>query len=182
MLQLVQAWEQRGTVYMMTRYYAGGDLSQMSHVVDRQRVAVDVLRGLECIHAHGIMHLDLKPSNILCDQYHGTFVIADFGLAYQSSLRGGGIVARDLEREGDRRYIAREVLAEGVYTQQADLFSFGLVLVQLIEQVSQMPDSGDEWHRLRSDYVVDGYPLVTRMLSSQYRDRHTAAWYLRQLV
>jgi len=44
------------------------------------QILCDVLRGLEHLHARGIIHNDIKPSNILLDDYHHG-ILADFGIA-----------------------------------------------------------------------------------------------------
>lgn len=58
-----------------------------------------VLIGLASIHKHGILHLDIKPENLL---FKGnTLKIADFGLSRAARIRSGDI------EEGDSRYLAR---------------------------------------------------------------------------
>ncbi|SCZ90315.1 BZ3500_MvSof-1268-A1-R1_Chr9g10788 [Microbotryum saponariae] len=63
--------------------------------------------------------------------------------------KSNGDAPEDLEREGDREYIAPEILA-GRYGKAADMFSLGLVVLEAAANVA-LPDNGPEWHRLRSN-------------------------------
>ncbi|OAV93568.1 WEE protein kinase [Puccinia triticina 1-1 BBBD Race 1] len=60
----------------------------------------------------------------------------------------GRFVGFDLEREGDREYIAPEILS-GRYGEEADVFSVGLIALEIATNVV-LPDNGDEWRSLRS--------------------------------
>jgi [calcium/calmodulin-dependent protein kinase] kinase len=60
------------------------------------------LEGLAFIHKNGILHLDVKPENILFKS--NTLKIADFGLSRATRMRTGEI------EEGDSRYLAKELL------------------------------------------------------------------------
>lgn len=62
--------------------------------------------------------------------------------------RCGRFVGFDLEREGDREYIAPEILS-GRYGEEADVFSVGLIALEIATNVV-LPDNGDEWRSLRS--------------------------------
>ena len=74
------------------------------------------MKGLKNIHERDIIHLDLKPTNILVKDNH--YKLADFGLATFLP------VVKEYERdEGDRTYIAPEVL-KGQYDASADIFRY----------------------------------------------------------
>lgn len=120
-----------------------------------------------------MIHFDIKPANILISPA-GTLKIGDFGLASRwprvrptEILRecglGGTFTFPDtvakLEREGDRVYMAPEML-QGVFVMAADIFSFGLVILEVATNIC-VPDGGMPWHALRSNdfHVVDLSPL-----------------------
>lgn len=67
--------------------------------------------------------------------------IGDFGLATLWPA------ARGIEGEGDRRYIAPEIL-NGKYDKPADIFSLGLIMFEIASNVF-LPDNGPHWHALR---------------------------------
>ena len=84
----------------------------------------DCLAGLEALHRAGIIHGDLKPSNIMLTRTGNTKII-DIGSAI------------DLRRAGPRRmwspaYAAPEVLAGGDNSPRSDLASLGYVLVEML--------------------------------------------------
>lgn len=97
-------------------------------------------QGLQSIHEAGIIHLDFKPANILVN-YEGQLKIGDFGLATRWPA------ARGIEGEGDRRYIAPEIL-NGKYDKPADVFSLGLIMFEIASNV-WLPDNGPHWLALR---------------------------------
>ncbi|XP_038989187.1 G-type lectin S-receptor-like serine/threonine-protein kinase LECRK3 [Phoenix dactylifera] len=98
---------------------------------ERARVALDVARGLQYLHEEleaPIIHCDIKPQNILMDS-SGTAKIADFGLAK--------LLMPDQTRtftgvRGTRGYLAPEWYKNAPITVKADVYSYGIVLFELI--------------------------------------------------
>lgn len=98
------------------------------------------MQGLQSIHEAGFIHLDFKPANILVN-YEGQLKIGDFGMTTQWPA------ARGVEGEGDRRYIAPEIL-QGRLDKPADVFSLGLIMFEIASNV-WLPDNGPHWIALR---------------------------------
>ncbi|GAA6032450.1 hypothetical protein JCM8097_008181 [Rhodosporidiobolus ruineniae] len=67
--------------------------------------------------------------------------------------KSNGDAPEDLEREGDREYIAPEILG-GRYGKEADVFSLGLVILEAAANVV-LPDNGVPWQKLRSNDFSD---------------------------
>jgi hypothetical protein len=84
-------------------------------------LCLEVARALRFIHAEGVAHLDLKPSNLLLVADRP--VLADFGAAGAAEL---GQVA------GTPPYMAPELLQTGVADTRADLFALGVVLLECL--------------------------------------------------
>ncbi|PWN46355.1 kinase-like protein, partial [Ceraceosorus guamensis] len=59
-----------------------------------------------------------------------------------------------VEREGDRVYMAPEVMARGQSGTAADIYSLGLIMLEAAGNVI-LPDNGEAWHKLRSDDTSD---------------------------
>ncbi|KAL3693731.1 hypothetical protein R1sor_007382 [Riccia sorocarpa] len=97
----------------------------------RLSIALDVARGMEYLHslAHkSFIHRDLKPSNILLgDDYRAK--VSDFGLV---KLAPEGKFSVETRLAGTFGYLAPEYAVTGRVTTKADVFSFGVVLMELI--------------------------------------------------
>ncbi|XP_020170643.1 G-type lectin S-receptor-like serine/threonine-protein kinase At2g19130 [Aegilops tauschii subsp. strangulata] len=97
----------------------------------RYQIAIGVARGLSYLHQscrECIIHCDIKPENVLLDE---SFVpkIADFGLA--------SVIGRDFSRvlttfRGTTGYLAPEWLSGVAITSKVDVYSFGMVLIEII--------------------------------------------------
>lgn len=79
-------------------------------------------QGLRFIHDSGVIHLDLKPSNVFVTR-EGRFKIGDFGMAsfWPRPRPANNEGHCNFEREGDKLYLAPEVL-QGRYGKAADVF------------------------------------------------------------
>lgn len=107
----------------------------------------DISAGLSHIHSHGIVHQDIKPSNIFLvtnARFGAMCKIGDFGLA-------GGIGSSGDGQEGDTRYMPPELLASATRHTSSDIFSLGLTLYEIAtDRPIDMPSEGPQWHQLRS--------------------------------
>ncbi|MGV9305367.1 MULTISPECIES: serine/threonine-protein kinase [unclassified Nonomuraea] len=91
------------------------------HIVSR--IGLQMLSALEVAHAHGILHQDVKPANILLDA-DGTAMLTDFGVAAPVGGVGGG---------GSPGYMAPERLNGLPAGPASDLFSLGASLYTAVE-------------------------------------------------
>ena len=111
------------------------------------KICHDVTAGLCHIHSHGLVHFDIKPSNVFFVP-HGRLgalcKIGDFGMA-------GEVGSSEDGQEGDQKYMAPELLASDQKHPSADIFSFGLTLYELASSLPfALPSEGSLWHELRS--------------------------------
>jgi hypothetical protein len=98
---------------------------------ERVGVCVGAARGLAYLHAgcdRKILHCDVKPENILLDE-RGGVKIADFGLAKLLSPEQSGIFTT---MRGTRGYLAPEWLTDAPVSDKADVYSFGMVLLEIL--------------------------------------------------
>jgi serine/threonine protein kinase len=92
------------------------------------------------LHSQGVLHCDLKSSNILITESWGV-KIADFGLSFlfPNSEEGANSAEYDTSRVplgcvGTHHWIAPEVLRGEEYSQAADVYSFGIILWEMIHR------------------------------------------------
>lgn len=134
-------------------------------------ILAHVVQGLAHIHARNLVHLDMKPQNILVTSICAK--IADFGLCQESP------VLCSADREGDRRYMAPEVLTPAPLLASSDVFSLGLIALEMALCI-QVPENGPMWQQLRQgdlELVEKVAPplsdLIKSMLHPQARMRPT---------
>jgi len=127
-----------GAPFIAMEYVEGETLAP--HLGDKsvpltKRLAwlVDVGRALAAAHEKGLVHRDVKPSNIMVTRA-GLVKVLDFGLAKQTQPSSGPRAFQTLEGRvlGTPRYMAPEQLAGGAVTPQTDQYGLGVVAYELI--------------------------------------------------
>src|SRR5438874_13652636 len=114
--------------YFTMEYFAGKKISEF---FDGQNwdalydVILQIASGLHHIHHLGIIHLDLKPSNILVGET-GQAKIMDFGVAVESHQ------ILDRQIRGTLHYMAPEVLRQDRVDSRADLYALGMTLYETV--------------------------------------------------
>ncbi|XP_070037522.1 G-type lectin S-receptor-like serine/threonine-protein kinase SD2-5 [Nicotiana tomentosiformis] len=96
----------------------------------RQSIISDIAKGLAYLHedcSHKIIHLDIKPQNILLDQYFNA-KISDFGLSKLIEKDKSKVLTR---MRGTPGYLAPEWLSS-VITEKVDVYAFGIVLLEIL--------------------------------------------------
>ena len=89
----------------------------------------EVICGLEQLHSCGIVHLDIKPDNILISN-SGHVLITDFDCAFDMAFYNGH--SRSDDFRGTYLYIAPEILTRRQISYKADIFSLGITMAQLV--------------------------------------------------
>ncbi|KAI0057989.1 hypothetical protein BV25DRAFT_1811559 [Artomyces pyxidatus] len=155
-LAYIDSWEQDEALYIQTELCDLGNFAHFLWEYGRAfpkleearvwKILADLSNGLRFMHDAGVIHLDLKPANIFVTG-EGRFKIGDFGMA--SLWPRGTLSATGFEREGDKLYLAPEVL-QGRYGKAADMFSLGITMLETASNIV-VPDQGEPWHRLRRD-------------------------------
>lgn len=178
------AEQQRVLIY---EFVPNGNLDQHLHesqwnVLDwpkRMKIAIGAARGLAYLHEGcnpKIIHRDIKSSNILLDDSYEAQV-ADFGLARLTDDTNTHVSTRVMGTFG---YMAPEYATSGKLTDRSDVFSFGVVLLELVtgrKPVDPTQPVGDEslveWARpilLRAIETGDFSELADPRLHRQYID------------
>lgn len=141
-VQFLGAVTQTSPMMIVTEYLPKGDLRAFLdkkgalRPITAVRFALDIARGMNYLHEHkpeAIIHRDLEPSNILRDD-SGHLKVADFGVS--KLLKVAKTVKEDRPptcQDASCRYAAPEVLRNEEYDTKVDVFSFALILQEMIE-------------------------------------------------
>ena len=128
---------------------------------DAARVGKDICRALSALHQSGIVHLDVKPGNILVDR-DGVYKLADFG-----SSRDMDEIEKGDFPMGTLHYAAPELLTRRRMNNtqydaiHADIYSLGMVLYELLtweglgrreHGPERAPYDREEWFQYRREY------------------------------
>eukprot|EP01134_Creolimax_fragrantissima_P000902 CFRG0902T1 len=152
-IRYFDAWQEDGLLHLQTELCERGTLQQyLEHTPDvpEEQVWVmitDLALGLQHIHSHNLIHLDLKPANVFLTE-SGSLKIGDFGIAIDSTKAGLGDI-----REGDPKYMAPELLNHcEVIDNKVDIFSLGILALEIVDNVD-LPSNGPIWLKLRSGCI-----------------------------
>ncbi|XP_041427186.1 protein kinase C delta type [Xenopus laevis] len=122
---------QRHAFYVM-EYLSGGSLEYELRRYGRMKMdrvlfhSAEMICGLQYLHALGIIHLDIKPPNVLLD-HQGHVKICDFGLAKQSLFNANLTTGW----AGTIEYMAPEILKRKAYNAAVDWWSFGVTICEM---------------------------------------------------
>jgi len=139
--------EKDDALYLITEFVDGEDLARLLAGGPLPpdcvaAVGAVVADALECIHAHSLLHRDLKPGNVMISR-QGAVKVMDFGIVKDP-------MASDLTRTGTvvgtPYYIAPEVLGGDGEDERSDLWSLGVTLYELA--TGQRPFTGADYQEL----------------------------------
>ncbi|KAL9617842.1 MAG: hypothetical protein Q9160_007392 [Pyrenula sp. 1 TL-2023] len=154
-IEFIDSWEDQHHLYIQTEYCEEGTLHSFlakqgikGRLDDFRiwKILLELTQGLKHIHDANFMHLDMKPANILVT-FEGVLKIADFGMALKWPQN------EKVDREGDREYLASEVM-QGHVDKSADIFALGLIMLETAGNV-RLPEYGDVWRALREGDLSD---------------------------
>jgi serine/threonine protein kinase len=100
---------------------------------EARTVGVALAGALECVHTHGVVHRDVKPSNVLLGR-DGQVFLADFGIACRHGEPDQAAPPR-FSMTGTAAYLAPEQVESGTIGYPGDVYALGLVLLEALTGV-----------------------------------------------
>ncbi|VDO49135.1 unnamed protein product [Onchocerca flexuosa] len=155
----VDLTEKSWNLHILMDFCDAGSLSRL--ICDHQKyfewslrcsLARDISYAMDFVHSKGIMHRDLTSMNVLLQKVANRSlkaVVADFGLSCKIPQ-----IVEKLTQVGTPFWMAPECLKEDFYDEKADVFSFGIILCQMIARIDADPEAGlYRTHNFGLDYV-----------------------------
>nr|XP_040253194.1 L-type lectin-domain containing receptor kinase I.9 [Aegilops tauschii subsp. strangulata] len=154
-------------------YISNGSLDK--HITDELRglewetrydIIIGICKGLRYLHKEkNIVHMDLKPANILLDGTYMVPKITDFGLSRSNkNSHTTGL------RFGTRGYVAPEYENAGKISSKSDVYSLGVIIFELLTGSMGVPDENNvlrRWrHRWNKPPTLLQYQQVTRCIKT----------------
>jgi serine/threonine-protein kinase len=134
LVQVLESGEHDGRLFLASAFYGGGSLADL---VDREgrlpldesiRFSAQIAAGLGALHTTGIVHRDVKPSNVMIDR-SGLAALTDFGLARGHAytvLTAPGQVLGTLD------YLAPEIIEGKSATPLSDVYALGCLVYECL--------------------------------------------------
>ena len=133
LVAVVEAGEDGGRPYVVLEYVGGGSLADRLRegalgVEGMVRIVGGVAAGLDALHRRGLVHRDVKPSNVMLRD-DGSAALADFGL-----VKGDASTAltRPGQLLGTLDYLAPELVRGGDATPASDVYALGCVAFECL--------------------------------------------------
>jgi serine/threonine protein kinase len=114
------------------------------------RLAVDVLKALEYAHDHGIVHRDMKPSNVLVRAHDHSATVMDFGIAKMAQSTRLTATGQTM---GTVRYMSPEQVRGQEVDLRTDIYSLGATLYESL--VGDTPFDGSTHFEIMTKHLSD---------------------------
>jgi serine/threonine-protein kinase len=193
-IPIYQAGEEAGVLFLAMRYVEGTDLAKViaeEGALEPKR-AVDLLaqiaEALDAAHENGLIHRDVKPSNVLIAESAGKELcyLGDFGLTKRTGSLSGVSVTGNIV--GTLEYVAPEQITGDPLDEHSDVYSLGCVLYECLTGQAPFPRATDVallWahvheeptppSKARLELPKELDTVLTRALAKEPRRRYRSA-------
>jgi len=175
-----ESWVEGGCVYIaqelaekdLNKYL--NDNGEVKGKMDPRNIAFHIASGMAYLHKNGIVHRDLKSANVLIVKGTNGMVckIADFGLANDDAnfnfeqglltLSGSRTTVWMSTKLGTPEFMAPEVFLAPKYTKAVDVYSFGILLFEIVTKRSRrMYPACKNWVDIAEHVLAGNRPRFT---------------------
>ena len=133
LVRILEAGSKEGRPFLVLEYVGGGSLAAKLALgplglEQMLRVVADVGAALDALHRGGIVHRDVKPSNVMLRE-EGSAALTDFGLAKGAAYT---VLTRPGQLHGTLDYLAPELVRGGEATPASDIYALGCVAFECL--------------------------------------------------
>jgi eukaryotic-like serine/threonine-protein kinase len=192
---LYDAGESQGQTFLVSSYIEGGTLAKMlkdgaMSPVKSAEIADHLLDALDYAHQQGVLHLDIKPANVMIG-LRGQPMLTDFGIA--RLVKEASEASQEVV--GTPQYMAPENISGEAVEAGSDLYSLGMVLyemvtgttafngnslIEVLNRVVHEPVTPPSVHKPELDGKLEA--IILKSLSKRREDRYPDAATMRGAI
>jgi serine/threonine protein kinase len=152
--------DREGRVCLMMQFVEGVTWEKMIQDAGKMdpreavRIAIEVCKALEYAHSHGVVHRDMKPSNVLV-RTDGVVKVTDFGIA---KIVGSTRLTEQGQTMGTVRYMSPEQVRGKEVDARSDIYSLGATLYEAL--AGDTPFTGDTHFEIMQKHLAEPAPSL----------------------
>ncbi|MEK6680950.1 MAG: serine/threonine-protein kinase [Nitrospirota bacterium] len=166
-VQVYDFWNDRNTYYLAMEFIDGIDLKIILERCEKLPleialiIAIQICDAIDFAHQRKIIHRDIKTGNIILSR-KGAVKLADFGIAYIMDTTGSNLTQSGIVL-GTPAYMSPEQVRGEKLTEASDIFSFGIVLYEMLTGKKPFVEDTDEKVIYK---ILTKKPLAPRRLNN----------------